>query len=44
MHDMGKLIIVIAFFVATHSLLSLASPNILWIYVDDMSGWLDFYL
>lgn len=40
---MRKLITVIAFFVATNSVLSVASPNILWIYVDDMSDWLGCY-
>lgn len=42
-HDMRKLITVIAFLVATHSVWSQHSPNILWIYVDDMSGWMGCY-
>jgi arylsulfatase A-like enzyme len=38
-----KLITVIAFFLTAHSVFCQTAPNILWIYVDDMSDWLGCY-
>ena len=40
---MRKLITVIVFFLTDHAAFCQTAPNILWIYVDDMSDWLGCY-
>jgi N-sulfoglucosamine sulfohydrolase len=40
---MKTFIAIFALFASVHSVLSQESPSVLWIYVDDMSGWMGCY-
>ena len=43
MLNIRKRITVIVFFLTAHAAFCQTAPNILWIYVDDMSGWMGCY-
>ncbi|WDE97313.1 sulfatase [Lentisphaera profundi] len=40
---MNKIVAILALFTLSHAVFSREAPNVLWIYVDDMSDWMGCY-